>query len=304
MKALTVTDLKKTYKNGVEALKGVSFDVEEGDFFGLLGPNGAGKSTIIGVVTGLVNKTAGKITVFGIDHEKDINAAKRMIGVVPQEMNFNIFEKVFDIVVDQAGYYGIPRKIARKRAEKCLKQLGLWEKRNMASRTLSGGMKRRLMIARGIIHEPKLLILDEPTAGVDVEMRRDMWEFLQELSKNGTTIILTTHYLEEAEQFCKNIAIINHGLIVENTSKKGLLAKLDKETYVLDLQKAIKTVPKLEGYKLTKIDDTTLEVELSKKEDINKLFVLFEGKNIKVISMRNKTNRLEELFLNIVENGK
>jgi len=304
MKALTITDLKKTYRNGVEALKGVSFEVEKGDFFGLLGPNGAGKSTIIGIITGLVNKTSGKISVFGIDHEKDINGAKKLIGVVPQEMNFNIFEKVFDIVVDQAGYYGIPGRIARGRAEKYLKQLGLWEKRNVASRTLSGGMKRRLMIVRGIIHQPKLLILDEPTAGVDVEMRRDMWDFLSELSKSGTTIILTTHYLEEAEQFCKNIAIINKGLIVENTSKKGLIAKLDKETYILDLRKPTSNAPILEGYKITKIDDTTLEIEITKKQNLNMVFELLEKKGIIVSSMRNKTNRLEELFLNIVENGK
>ena len=304
MKALTITDLKKTYRNGVEALKGVSFEVEKGDFFGLLGPNGAGKSTIIGIITGLVNKTSGKISVFGIDHEKDINGAKKLIGVVPQEMNFNIFEKVFDIVVDQAGYYGIPGRIARGRAEKYLKQLGLWEKRNVASRTLSGGMKRRLMIVRGIIHQPKLLILDEPTAGVDVEMRRDMWDFLSELSKSGITIILTTHYLEEAEQFCKNIAIINKGLIVENTSKKGLIAKLDKETYILDLRKPTSNAPILEGYKITKIDDTTLEIEITKKQNLNMVFELLEKKGIIVSSMRNKTNRLEELFLNIVENGK
>lgn len=302
MKALTIKDLRKTYKNGVEAIKGINLEVEEGDFFGLLGPNGAGKSTAIGIITGLVNKTAGKISVFGIDIDNNFDEAKKLVGIVPQEMNFNIFEKVFDIVVDQAGYYGIPRKVAKEKAEKYLKQLGLWEKRNMASRTLSGGMKRRLMIARGLIHEPKLLILDEPTAGVDVELRRDMWDFLIGLSKKGITIILTTHYLEEAELLCNKIAIINKGMIIENTSKKGLLAKLDRENYVLDIQKPLSQIPHLEGYKITKIDDTTLEVELTKKQNINKVFRLLDDNGIIVMSMRNKTNRLEELFLNLVEN--
>jgi len=304
MKALKIEDLKKTYKNNVEAVRGISLEVEEGDFFGLLGPNGAGKSTIIGIITGLVNKTSGKVSVFDIDIDKNPDDAKRMIGIVPQEMNFNIFEKVFDIVVDQAGYYGVPRKIAAVRAEKYLKQLGLWDKRNMASRTLSGGMKRRLMIARGLVHEPKLLILDEPTAGVDVELRRDMWDFLTALSKEGKTIILTTHYLEEAELLCKNITIINKGMIIESTSKKVLLAKLDRENYVLDLKKPIGEVPKLEGHKITKVDDTTLEVEMTKQQDINTVFKFLERNGIIVLSMRNKTNRLEELFLNLVENDK
>ena len=302
MKALTIKDLQKTYKNGVEAVKGISLEVEEGDFFGLLGPNGAGKTTIIGIITGLVNKTSGKVFVFGVDIDEDFDEAKKLIGIVPQEMNFNIFEKVFDIVVDQAGYYGIPRKIANERAENYLKQLGLWDKRDMPSRTLSGGMKRRLMIARGLVHEPKLLILDEPTAGVDVELRREMWDFLTKLSKNGITIILTTHYLEEAELLCKDIAIINKGLIIENTSKKILLGKLEKENYVLDLQKPIADAPRLEGYKITKIDDTTLEIYLTKKQNINKVFRLLEEHGIIVTSMRNKTNRLEELFINLVEN--
>ena len=292
MKALKIEDLKKTYKNNVEAVRGISLEVEEGDFFGLLGPNGAGKSTIIGIITGLVNKTSGKVSVFDIDIDKNPDDAKRMIGIVPQEMNFNIFEKVFDIVVDQAGYYGVPRKIAAVRAEKYLKQLGLWDKRNMASRTLSVGMKRRLMIARGLVHEPKLLILDEPTAGVDVELRRDMWDFLTALSKEGKTIILTTHYLEEAELLCKNITIINKGMIIESTSKKVLLAKLDRENYVLDLKKPIGEVPKLEGHKITK------------QQDINTVFKFLERNGIIVLSMRNKTNRLEELFLNLVENDK
>ena len=304
MKALSIKDLRKTYKNGVEAVKGVSFEVEEGDFFGLLGPNGAGKTTIIGIVTGLVNKTSGKVSVFGINTDKDFDSAKKLIGIVPQEMNFNIFEKVFDIVVDQAGYYGIPRKIASERAEKYLKQLGLWEKRSMPSRTLSGGMKRRLMIARGLVHEPKLLILDEPTAGVDVELRREMWDFLTDLSKKGITIILTTHYLEEAELLCRNIAIINKGNIIENTSKKGLLAKLDKETYLLDLEKPFKEFSGLKEFNIIKIDETTLEVEITKKQNINKVFSLLEKQGIVVKSMRNKTNRLEELFLDLVGNGK
>ena len=302
MKALSINGLCKTYKNGVKAVKGINLEVEEGDFFGLLGPNGAGKTTTIGIITGLVNKTSGNVSVFGIDIDKNFNDAKKLIGIVPQEMNFNIFEKVFDIVVDQAGYYGIPRNIAKGRAEKYLRQLGLWDKREMASRTLSGGLKRRLMIARGLVHEPKLLILDEPTAGVDVELRREMWEFLTGLSKKGITIILTTHYLEEAELLCKNIAIINKGIIIENTSKKNLLAKLERETYVLDLQKPAAKSLHLEGYKITKIDDTTLEVQLTKKQSINKIFKLLEENAITVTSMRNKTNRLEELFLNLVEN--
>ena len=302
MKALSINGLCKTYKNGVKAVKGINLEVEEGDFFGLLGPNGAGKTTTIGIITGLVNKTSGNVSVFGIDIDKNFNDAKKLIGIVPQEMNFNIFEKVFDIVVDQAGYYGIPRDIAKGRAEKYLRQLGLWDKREMASRTLSGGLKRRLMIARGLVHEPKLLILDEPTAGVDVELRREMWEFLTGLSKKGITIILTTHYLEEAELLCKNIAIINKGIIIENTSKKNLLAKLERETYVLDLQKPAAKSLHLEGYKITKIDDTTLEVQLTKKQSINKIFKLLEENAITVTSMRNKTNRLEELFLNLVEN--
>ena len=301
MKALKIKNLRKTYKNGVEAVRGIDLEVDEGDFFGLLGPNGAGKTTTIGIITGLVNKTSGKVTVFGIDIDENFDEAKRFIGIVPQEMNFNIFEKVLDIVVDQAGYYGIPKRIAKGRAEKYLKQLGLWDKRDVPSRTLSGGMKRRLMIARGLVHEPKLLILDEPTAGVDVELRRDMWKFLEELSKDGITIILTTHYLEEAEQLCSNIAIINNGIIIENTSKKGLLAKLEKENYVLDLQKSIVEVPQLEGYRIIKIDDTTLEVELTKTQNINKVFRMLEERGIIVMSMRNKTNRLEELFLSLVE---
>jgi ABC-2 type transport system ATP-binding protein len=301
MKALSIQNLRKSYKNGVEAVKGIDLDVEEGDFFGLLGPNGAGKTTVIGIITGLINKTSGKVLVFGIDIDKDFDNAKKLIGIVPQEMNFNIFEKVFDIVVDQAGYYGISKKIAAVRAEKYLKQLGLWEKRSMAARTLSGGMKRRLMIARGLVHEPKLLILDEPTAGVDVELRRDMWSFLTELSGQGKTIILTTHYLEEAELLCKNIAIINKGLVIENTSKKGLLAKLDRETYVFDLKSPIQSVPDLEGYRISKVDDTTISVEINKAQSINSVFSLLEKNGMEVMSMRNKSNRLEELFINLVE---
>ena len=301
MKALQIHHLKKKYKNGVEAIQGITLDIEEGDFFGLLGPNGAGKSTTIGIITGLVNKTSGSISVFGVDIDKNPEEAKKLIGVVPQEINFSIFEKVINIVLDQAGYYGVPRALAAERAEKYLKQLGLWEKRNMPSRTLSGGMKRRLMIARGLIHEPKILILDEPTAGVDVELRRDMWEFLTNLNKQGITIILTTHYLEEAELLCKNIAIINKGIIIENTSKKNLLAKLDREVYVFDLQKVIKTAPKMAGYPTTLVDENTLEITITQKQDLTILFQKLEKQGIVVKSMRNKSNRLEELFLNLVE---
>ncbi|MBT4539480.1 ABC transporter ATP-binding protein [Candidatus Woesearchaeota archaeon] len=303
MKALEINDLEKTYKNGVKALNKVSFVVKEKDFFGLLGPNGAGKSTIIGIISGLVNKSHGQVKVFGIDIDKDFDEAKKMIGVVPQEFNFNMFAKVIDIVVDQAGYYGVPRKVAIVRAEKYLKQLGLWEKKDMVSRTLSGGMKRRLMIARGLVHEPKLLILDEPTAGVDVELRRGMWDFLTKLSKN-VTIILTTHYLEEAEMLCEHIAIINKGKLVENASKKNLLSKLNQETYILDLEKDIEKVPVVKGYSLSLKDSNTLEVVVTKEQKINDLFELLSKKGIFISSMRNKSNRLEELFVNLTEGNK
>jgi ABC-2 type transport system ATP-binding protein len=304
MKALEIKNLKKTYANGVEALKEVSFEVGEGDFFGLLGPNGAGKTTIIGIITDLVNKTSGAASIFGKNIDTDFNGAKRFLGVVPQEMNFSIFEKVEDIVVNQAGYYGIPRSIAKNNAEKYLKQLGLWEKRDHKSLTLSGGMKRRLMIARALVHEPKLLVLDEPTAGVDVELRRGMWEFLTKINKEGITIILTTHYLEEAENLCNKIAIIDKGKIVENADKKELLRRLDKEIFIFDLKSSIKEVKSIKNLTINKIDDYTLEVELSKEHNMNALFDYFGKSGIEIKSMRNKTNRLEKLFLDIVDSKK
>jgi len=299
--ALTLRQLTKTYGNGFQALKGIDLDVAEGDFFALLGPNGAGKSTTIGILSTLVNKTSGTVTVFGHDLDREPLKVKRCLGVVPQEFNFNQFEKVFDIVVTQAGYYGIPAKIAKERAEKYLNQLGLWDKRNSASRELSGGMKRRLMIARALIHEPRLLILDEPTAGVDIELRRSMWNFLTELNQQGISIILTTHYLEEAEQLCRNIAIIDHGTIVENTSMRKLLTQLHVETFVLDLKGAVAQAPQLPGYPARLLDDHTLEVQVDKAAGINGLFALLNGQGIEVLSLRNKTNRLEELFVSLVE---
>ena len=301
MKALSIQNLTKTYKNGVQALKGIDFEVEEGEFCALLGPNGAGKTTTIGIVTSLVNKTGGTVTVFGHDIDREIEVAKSCIGLVPQELNFNQFEKVFDIVVNQAGFYGIPRKLARERAEKYLKQLSLWEKRDDMSRNLSGGMKRRLMIARALVHEPKLLILDEPTAGVDIEIRRSMWEFLRKINKEGISIILTTHYLEEAETLCRRVAIIDKGTIIEQGSTKDLLAKLHTETFVLNLRKPLSRLPAVDGYALTQVDDTTLEVEVNKNQDINGLFDLLTKDGVQVLSMRNKVNRLEELFVRLVE---
>ncbi|MFC5698472.1 ABC transporter ATP-binding protein [Pseudomonas sp. GCM10022186] len=299
--ALSIRQLTKTYGNGFQALKGIDLEVAEGDFFALLGPNGAGKSTTIGILSTLVNKTSGTVSVFGNDLDKNPYALKRCLGVVPQEFNFNQFEKVFDIVVTQAGYYGIPAKIARERAEQYLNQLGLWEKRNSASRELSGGMKRRLMIARALIHQPRLLILDEPTAGVDIELRRSMWSFLTELNEQGITIILTTHYLEEAEQLCRHIGIIDHGRIVENTSMKELLKKLHKETFLLDLKEALEVVPQLNGYPAELVDAHTLEVQVEKTQGLTELFRQLAALNIDVLSMRNKSNRLEELFVSLVE---
>lgn len=301
MLALSISDLHKTYKGGFQALNGVSLDVQEGEFFGLLGPNGAGKTTTIGIITSLVTKTAGTLKVFGVDIDHDFPAAKRLIGVVPQEFNFSIFEKVQDIVTQQAGYYGIARKEALNSSEKYLKKLGLWEKRDAVARELSGGMKRRLMIARGLVHEPKLLILDEPTAGVDVEMRRGMWDFLEELNGQGRTIILTTHYLEEAEQLCSRIAIINKGKIVENTSKRELLRKLDKETFVFDTKKPVSSIPPLEHTTFSIVDETTLEVTKNKYQSINRIFEHLNNQDIVVDSMRNKANRLEEIFMGMVE---
>ena len=301
MKALEIENLYKRYSGGVQALDGISLDVQEGEFFGLLGPNGAGKTTTIGIITSLVTKTGGSVKIFGIDIDIDFSAAKRLIGVVPQEYNFSIFEKVQDIVCQQAGYYGIPRHQALQSCEKYLRKLGLWEKRNVAARELSGGMKRRLMIARGLVHEPQLLVLDEPTAGVDVELRRGMWDFLAELNSSGRTIILTTHYLEEAEKLCNQIGIISGGKIVENTSKRDLLRKLDKETFVLDTKEPVVGLTPLEPFKFSVVDDTTIEVTFGKEESLNHLFDHLTSQNIVIESMRNKSNRLEELFLEMVE---
>ena len=301
MLALEVKALRKTYASGVEALKGVDLEVGEGDFFALLGPNGAGKSTLIGIVSSLVNATSGDVRVFGASVKDDRSRAMSYIGLVPQELNFNQFEKPVDIVINQAGYYGIPRKVARERAERYLKQLQLWDKAFQQSRSLSGGMKRRLMIARAMVNEPRLLILDEPTAGVDIEIRRSMWEFISQINASGTTVILTTHYLEEAESLCRNIAIIDHGRIVENTDMKSLLAKLDVETFVLDLRESLSRCPEVEGMHIEVIDARTLAASLPKKKSLNNLFSELERQDIHVLSMRNKSNRLEELFLRLVE---
>ena len=303
MYALEIDKLSKTYSNGVRALNGVSMNVEEGDFFALLGPNGAGKSTLIGIISSLVNATSGEARVFGISVQKQRSKAMSNIGLVPQELNFNQFEQPLNIVVNQAGYYGIPRRIALQRAERYLKQLDLWDKRETFSRTLSGGMKRRLMIARAMVHEPKLLILDEPTAGVDIEIRRSMWEFIKEINESGTTVILTTHYLEEAEQLCRNIAIIDKGDIIENTAMKTLLAKLDNETFILDLREPLNAAPQVEGIQLSLRDELTLEASLPRAKSLNKLFADLDQRNIHVLSMRNKANRLEEMFMGLVEKG-
>lgn len=299
--ALSIRDLTKTYRNGVQALKGISLDVEPGDFYALLGPNGAGKSTTIGIVSSLVRKSSGKVSIFGHDLDADLSLAKQRLGVVPQEFNFGQFEKVIDILATQAGYYGIERTRAYDQAEKYLHRLGLWEKRDQQARMLSGGMKRRLMIARAMVHEPGLLILDEPTAGVDIELRRSMWEFLTELNRAGTTIILTTHYLEEAESLCRDIAIIDHGTIVENTDMKSLLAKLHVETFILDLRSPLVQAPVLHDYPVRWLDPVTLEVDVEKTQSMNGVFVQLEALGINVLSMRNKANRLEELFVSLVE---
>ena len=302
--ALEITQLHKIYDNGFEALKGISLKVEQGDFFALLGPNGAGKSTTLGVVSSLVNKTKGSVKVFGYDLDTQVSQAKCLMGVVPQEFNFNMFEKVQDVVVQQAGYYGIPRDEAIRRTEQLLKQLGLWDKRDDASRNLSGGMKRRLMIARALVHKPKLLILDEPTAGVDIELRRSMWEFLTRINEQGTTIILTTHYLEEAENLCRNIAIIDSGDIIKHSPMQDLLKTINTETIVLNLQEPLVNLPEVEGYHLLLVNDMHIEVTLNQGQDINNVFVVLTAAGIKVISMRNKTNRLEELFVNLVTSNK
>ncbi|ABI40215.1 ABC transporter related [Shewanella sp. MR-4] len=299
--ALVLEGLKKTYKGGVEAVKGISLTVEQGDFFALLGPNGAGKSTTIGIISSLVQKTAGTVQVFDFDIDKQLEEAKLHIGLVPQEFNFNQFETVLQIVVNQAGYYGVPKAVALERAEKYLSQLDLWDKRNSQSRTLSGGMKRRLMIARALMHEPKLLILDEPTAGVDIELRRSMWEFLKQINQQGVTIILTTHYLEEAEMLCRNIGIIDKGVLVECTSMKALLSKLNLETFILDLRRDIDVAPTLDGMVCRLIDPHTLEVDVAKEHNLNDVFTQLTAANVEVLSMRNKSNRLEELFVELVK---
>lgn len=303
--AIAIKDLRKTYANGFEALKGISLDVQEGDFFALLGPNGAGKSTTIGVISTLINKTGGTVEVFGRNVETHVFEAKLDLGIVPQEVNFSQFEKVRDIVMTQAGYYGLPRKLAAERTEKYLRKLGLWEKRNERSRSLSGGMKRRLMIARALVHEPRLLILDEPTAGVDIELRRSMWDFLTEINGTGTTIILTTHYLEEAEQLCRNIAIIDEGEIIENTSMKKLLAELDTQTFILDLTESLndEPAPTMTDMTIHRVDDHCLEVTISSGHDVNRIFSELDKLGIRVSSMRNKTNRLEQLFLSRLARG-
>jgi ABC-2 type transport system ATP-binding protein len=303
MNALVLRQLTKVYKNGIKALKGIDLEVEEGDFFALLGPNGAGKTTAIGIVTSLVNKTGGTVEVFGYDLDRQLELAKSCIGIVPQEVNFNMFESVITIVVNQAGFYGIPRRLAKERAEKYLKQLQLWDRRNSVARALSGGMKRRLMIARALMHEPKLLILDEPTAGVDIEIRRSMWEFLRKINDDGTTIILTTHYLEEAESLCRNVAIIEGGRIIERDSMANVLRKLQTETFVFNLSDPRNVAPNLPGYKTVLTDDHTLEVEVSKGQSLNDIFSQLSAQSVSVTSMRNKVNRLEELFMRLVDDS-
>ena len=303
MKALSLKNLHKTYAGGVVALKGIDLDVEEGDFFGLLGPNGAGKSTAIGIISSLVTKTGGSIRVFDHDLDRDKWAAKSCLGLVPQEFNFNNFERVSQIVLNQAGYYGIPRRVARQRAERYLKQLGLWEKRDAVSRTLSGGMKRRLMIARALIHEPRLLILDEPTAGVDIELRRSMWRFLEQINREGTTIILTTHYLEEAEGLCRNIAIIDDGEIIENTETRQLLRRLSTHSFILDVKGPLHQAPELDGYRVSLRDENTLEADVRVNQSLTDLFALLKAQDIEVVSMKNKANRLEELFVRLLDDN-
>lgn len=300
MNALVIKDLKKKYKNGPEALKGISLEVREGDFFALLGPNGAGKSTTIGVISSLVNKSSGKVSVFEYDIDTDFQSAKSMIGLVPQEFNFSLFEPVEEIVINQAGFYGIRRQEAQQRAERCLKQLELWDKRRAIPKELSGGMKRRLMIARALVHEPRLLILDEPTAGVDIELRRTMWQFLRDINSRGVTIILTTHYLEEAEMLCDNIAIIDDGVIIENTSMKELLRKLNKETFILYVDGNLSDLPASEEYVLNCVDESTIEAEVVKGQSLNALFDLLSKHDIKILSMKNKANRLEEMYVGLV----
>ena len=297
--ALSIAGLKKVYADGFTALKGIDLEVKEGDFFALLGPNGAGKSTTIGIICSLVRKTEGSVKIFGIDVDKDFAAAKRLIGVVPQEFNFSIFEKVGDIIEVQAGFYGLSLREGAVNTEKYLKRLGLWDKRNAQARYLSGGMKRRLMIARALVHEPQLLILDEPTAGVDIEIRRSMWAFLEEMNRAGTTIILTTHYLEEAESLCRNIAIIDQGEIVENTSMRALLGQLTTETFVVDLAEPVEAAPEVPGFAFRKVDAQRLELDLTRGQHLNAAFAALDGAGLKVMSLRNKSNRLEQLFVSL-----
>ena len=301
MHALVLRQLTKIYKNGIKALKAIDLAVDEGDFFALLGPNGAGKTTAIGIVTSLVNKTSGVVEVFGHDIDRELEVAKSCIGLVPQEINFNMFETCFTIVVNQAGFYGIPRPLAKQRAEKYLKQLQLWDRRNSIARSLSGGMKRRLMIARALMHEPRLLILDEPTAGVDIGIRRSMWEFLRNINDAGTTIILTTHYLEEAENLCRNVAIIEGGNIIERDSMVNVLRKLQTEVFVFNLRESRDAAPKLSGFTAVLSDPHTLEIEMSKTQSLNDIFAQLSAQGIAVNSMRNKVNRLEELFIRLVD---
>jgi ABC-2 type transport system ATP-binding protein len=300
MFAVKITNLTKRYAKGEEALKGIDLTVAAGDFFALLGPNGAGKSTTIGILSSLVNKSAGSIEVFGHDVTKEPEAAKSCIGLVPQEFNFNQFEPVDEILINQAGFYGIPRVEAKQRAEHYLKKLSLWDKRKSQARELSGGMKRRLMIARALVHNPKLLILDEPTAGVDIEIRRSMWAFLKELNRSGTTIILTTHYLEEAESLCRSIAIIDKGMIIENTSMNAMLRRLNQETFVFDTEAKIEVLPALQGFELTQVSESAFEVSVAKELGLNRLFAVLNESGITVVSMRNKQNRLEQLFIDMV----
>ncbi|GAB6046520.1 ABC transporter ATP-binding protein [Methyloparacoccus murrellii] len=304
MKALSLRGLRKTYRNGMEALKGIDLDVATGDFFALLGPNGAGKSTTIGIISSLVNKTAGRVEIFGLDLDRQRDAAKRLIGLVPQEVNFNQFETVLSVVANHAGYQGIPRREARERAENCLDQLGLWGKRHSVSRTLSGGMKRRLMIARALVHSPRLLILDEPTAGVDIEIRRSMWELLTRINREGTTIILTTHYLEEAENLCRHIAIINHGRIVEHAAMDSLLARLHASRYILELDRPLAVLPELAAMRLERIDERTLSAEVPTEVGVHALFDALAAIGVRVMALRNAANRLEQLFFDLLDNAR
>lgn len=301
MRALSIRNLRKVYPNGVEALKGINFEVEEGDFYALLGPNGAGKTTAIGIITSLVNKTSGEIRIFGHSIDAELAKAKACLGLVPQEVNLNLFEKVLNTVVNQGGYYGLPRRLAQERAERYLTELKLWDRRNEIARNLSGGMKRRLMIARALVHEPRLLILDEPTAGVDIEIRRSMWEFLQKINAEGTTIILTTHYLEEAESLCRHVAIIDEGRIIEDASMSEVLRKLHREVFVLTPAEPLRQVPRIGDFDLLLRRDGDLEVGLEKTQSLNDVFAALSAAGIRIVSMRNKANRLEELFMGLVE---